>query len=342
MTQALALDGLSLIARQPSGTGASDQAPNPEAALVARAQLDLILDVSLARFQGQGNTEEIMGDLTLNLHRLRRELDRTTWQALTARCQSHGICAYLFQDPLTKWSFDKPRGYSGDAHLLDLIYGHSSIDHEITAASALGRAIYAHTSSASSSVAVRERLSLLAKTIDAAAARRDEPIAVLSVASGHLREATLSKALAEGQIDRWIALDQDPISIGTVTSTCASPVEAINGSVRSLLGNRHAIGTFDLVYAAGLFDYLEDPVAVRVARKCLQMLKPGGSFFFANFSDETKVDGYLEAFMDWPLLLRSETDMHRIAQLTADGKANTDIFFGANRDVVYCEIKAID
>ncbi|MGO8190128.1 hypothetical protein AB9F38_36180, partial [Rhizobium leguminosarum] len=55
------------------------------------------------------------------------------------------VAHYLHQDPLTRWSFEKPRGYSGDARLLDFIYGRPEIEDAVLSASNLGRSIYADT-----------------------------------------------------------------------------------------------------------------------------------------------------------------------------------------------------
>ena len=44
----------------------------------------------------------------------------------------------------------------------------------------------------------------------------------------------------------------------------------------------------------------------------MELVKPGGEFLFANFSDEITTDGYMETFMDWPLILRSADDMRDI------------------------------
>ncbi|MGO7917544.1 class I SAM-dependent methyltransferase, partial [Rhizobium ruizarguesonis] len=75
-------------------------------------------------------------------------------------------------------------------------------------------------------------------------------------------------ALGAGEIRRWVALDQDPMSVGTVARDVAgTSVQAVNGSVKSLRGGRHALGMFDFVYAAGLYDYLPDAVAVKLTRK---------------------------------------------------------------------------
>ncbi len=151
----------------------------------------------------------------------------------------------------------------------------------------------------------------------------------------------MSHALSAGAIRRWVALDQDPISVGTVARDFAgTSVEGVNGSVKSLIGGRHALGMFDFVYAAGLYDYLPDAVAVRLTRKCISMLKPGGTFLFANFSPETDVDGYMETFMNWALLLRSEREMGSIASESVTGNdMKVSVWSGSNRSIVYCEIQ---
>ncbi|WP_394885688.1 hypothetical protein ACG873_01200 (plasmid) [Mesorhizobium sp. AaZ16] len=49
---------------------------------------------------------------------------------------------------------------------------------------------------------------------------------------------------------------------------------------------------------------------------------PGGNKtaerVFANFSHEIKTDGYMETFMDWPLILRSADDMWDIIKAAVD------------------------
>lgn len=107
-------------------------------------------------------------------------------------------------------------------------------------------------------------------------------IDVLAIASGHLREVSLSKALAAKRVARWVALTGDPLKRRPRRSRLTrTVVEAVNGSVRSLLAGKYAWHV-RFVYAAGLYDYLPDPVAIRLAKKCITMLKPGGTFLFAN------------------------------------------------------------
>ncbi len=96
----------------------------------------------------------------------------------------------------------------------------------------------------------------------------------MTIASGHLREADASVALKDGGIKRWVALDQDPLSVGSVArdfnGTC---IEAIDGSVRDIVLRTQALGSFDLIYAAGLYDYLNDRVAIKLTRRCMEMFE---------------------------------------------------------------------
>ncbi|WP_296738252.1 class I SAM-dependent methyltransferase [Mesorhizobium sp.] len=304
------------------------------------AQLALVLDLAHQAFAREEPAGPIVDRLACRLHELRRDVAPDLWQELIPLAQQHRVADYLKQDPFTRWSFEKPRGYSGDATLLDIYYKHPSANEIVASSSELGRAIYAYTSEAASSVAGRERRDILAKTVDETAARV-ENAEVLAIACGHLREAELSTALARKQLKRWIGLDQDPVSVGTVNRDLAgTAVEAMDGSVRGLLRRAYPLGTFDLVYASGLYDYLPLPVGARLLQRAMELVKPGGEFLFANFSNEITTDGYMETFMDWPLILRSADDMWDIINAAVDrNQVDAEVYYGSNRNIVYGSIR---
>lgn len=307
---------------------------------MAEAEVALILNIAARQIQEQRAPAQIISRLISSLHDL-REKTGALWRDLIPLVQNHPVVAYFHEDPFTRWSFEKPRGYSGDAHLIDFIYGHPSTADEIARATPLGKTLHSYTSQAPSAVAVRERRDLLTRYVDSVAEERGTGTEILTVAAGHLREADRSVALHQGKIQRWVALDQDPQSVGsTVRDFQGTAVDAIDGSVRGLLTNAYSLGTFDLIYAAGLYDYLTDKVAIRLTQKCLSMLKPNGIFLFANFSTEVPDDGYMETIMNWTLLLRSHADMLNIVDASLEGeRAERQIFFGENRNIVYATIK---
>jgi hypothetical protein len=339
----IVLDGESLIT--PEAVAADIAATHPDVRqdrfATASAELGLILHTARQWFQAGRDPADTMRWTVRSLHAARNRYDRGIWRALVSMAQQHPVAGYFHQDPFTRWSFDKPRGYSGDARLLDFIYRHRSVADDIAAATPTGRALYAYTGYYPSCVAVRERRDLLTRHVDAIAAERGGEAEILTIAAGHLREADRSVALDKGRIGRWVALDQDPLSVGSIARDFSgTPVEAIDGSLRGLLAGSYALGRFDFIYAAGLYDYLAPRVAVRLTRCCLEMLKPDGLLLFANFSPEMTDDGYMESFMDWALLLRSEADMWGIVNASVDRNlVEAKVEFGANRNMLYATVR---
>ncbi|TGQ71403.1 MAG: class I SAM-dependent methyltransferase [Mesorhizobium sp.] len=312
-----------------------------EAFETARAELALILHATLQQIEQQKDPAEIIRRLTSYLGATRSKVHPDVWQALIPVVQNHPVLAYFLEDPLTRWSFTKPRGYSGDAELLDYIYCDPHVAESVADASEIGKALYSHTKDVPSSIAARERRDLLTRYVDEIAAKNGPQTEVLAIAAGHLREANRSAALAEGRLKRWVALDQDPQSVGLIARDFqGTAVEAIDGSVRTVLTRGHKLGKFDFIYASGLYDYLQHNVAVKLTKTCLQMLKPNGTFLFANYAEGSPGVGYWETFMDWVLLLRSEADMWNIINASVDrNTVNAQVFFGENRNVLYAVIE---
>ncbi|MBB6411747.1 class I SAM-dependent methyltransferase [Mesorhizobium sangaii] len=307
----------------------------------ARAELALILSATHQQIEQRKDPAEIIRRLMSHLNATRSKVHPDVWQALIPVVQGHPVLEYFLEDPLTRWSFSKPRGYSGDAELLDYIYCDPHVAESVANASETGKALYTHTQDVPSCVAARERRDLLTRYVDEAAAKNGPQTEVLAIAAGHLREANRSVALAEGRLKRWVALDQDPQSVGLIARDFqGTAVEAIDGSVRTVLTRGHKLGQFDLIYASGLYDYLAHNVAVKLTKTCLQMLKPNGTFLFANYAEGNPDAGYRETFMDWVLLLRSEVDMWNIVNASVDrNTVEAKVFFGENRNVLYAVIE---
>ncbi len=342
----MTFDGKSLITPHSIGEAlvSSRDRRNDQEFETGKAELALILGLARQQFEQGRETAAIINRVNTDLHALRGKLHPAAWRELVPIAQDHPVSEFFLRDPFTRWSFEKPRGYSGDAQLLDFIYGHPSVADRIASACPTGRALYESTKDSLSSMAVRERRDLVAQHVDEIAATEGSGMEILTIASGHLREADHSTALRNGRIKRWVALDQDPLSVGSVIrdfrGTC---VEALDGSVRGLLADAYKLGSFDFIYAAGLYDYLAHKVAVRLTRRCLDKLKPGGSFLFANFSKEMIDDGFMETFMNWALLQRSEADMWAIINESVDRNAvEASVFFGGNRNIIYGLVKKRD
>jgi hypothetical protein len=293
----------------------------------------------LDEFAGMA-AEQVIGPLVPWLHKLKRSLAETEWNLFKQACPYHPVAALVHQDPFTRWSYRKPRGYAGDARLLDFIYG-QDVEADLAAATSAGREIYKRTFAAAAPNAVRERRSILSGLVDAAARSSANPIDVLSIAAGRLREAEDSFSLDAGRIRRWVALDQDAESIASIERTQSSQsIEPIVGSAKGLVSGKLNLGIFDLIYSAGLYDYLSHRLAGRLTEATFDMLKPGGTMMYANFARDIPDDGYMEAFMAWHLIFRTEDEMIALADgIPKDQLAHTDIFRGSNRNIIYVVLK---
>ena len=262
-----------------------------------------LCDRALDLFQEE-RVEEAMRFVTRSLEAIRRR--DADWRTFTRHPALAELRAVLHEDPYTARGFAKPRGYPGDAVLLDYIYGSTPLPD---ATPPRGRAIYDWCATKSTAFqSVRARRDTLAGAIDEVA-REKSGARVLAVACGHLREASLSAAVSGGALSELVALDQDPISLAVVTRTYpGTPVRTVQAGVGDLVRGTVDLGSFDLIYAAGLYDYLDDALARTLTAALCALLNPGGRLLFANFTDCWEA-GYIEATMHWFLLYRQPDEL---------------------------------
>lgn len=266
--------------------------------------VDSFLEDTLAAIDA-GEVHAAMGRLCRALADVRCHVSGSEWQRIGAALRSHRLHSLLLQSPFTRRAFEKPRGYPGDAMLIDLVYGcgeRPRID------SGLGYALYSWEFDTPGCRSVRHRRVRLAREIDAVADQHGTA-SVLAVACGHLREIEMSVACREGRVS-ITALDQDPESVALVRREhAAAVVEARLGTVLSII--RRGLGRSDyaLAYAAGLYDYLDAPVATALTAALFSSLKSRGRLLLANFTPDNQDTGYMEASMDWHLIYRDEEQM---------------------------------
>jgi len=279
------------------------------ASLEGRALLDQVSN----ELEGP-RVDEAMDHLVRGLQSLRQKVPSLEWEAFCrTECVSHPVRFKVHQDPLTERAFFKPRGYPGDAGLLDLFYGAEGVQPTIDDATELGQKIYRYTSSATAARALRRRKEILTTFIDRVS-DSTEPAYVMTLGCGHLREAELSAAVQHRRLARFLAVDRDPDSLRVVRERFGPfGVETAESTVNELIEVAHQLGTFDLVYAAGPYDHLNRWVATRLTEALFKTMKPGGLLLVTNFVHGIRDVGYLEAFMDWHLNYRSAADMFSLA-----------------------------
>lgn len=231
--------------------------------------------------------------------------DSTTWPETRATLHRHPIYQVLMQDPYARRSALRPRGYAGDAGLIDIIYDERHTEE----CSALGDAIFNCSIKFQASEGVRQRKAY-AEVVIGEAWQAGKSICVL--ACGHLREAD---GLIGKDLSNITAVDQDPLSLELVRANHGDAINLHEANVFRFLRQAAATGKrFDLIYTLGLTDYLDRRAMELLHRLMKACLAPDGSILLANFLPNHLATGWMDAIMDWQLIYRDERELEDYAR----------------------------
>ena len=294
-------------------------------------EVALTLDAAERRLNDQDffAAFEMLGPRLSELHDAASKVG--TLEEARAQVRAHSVFDRCHNDPYTKRAFSKPRGYAGDAVMLDYVYaGIAPPETEHT-----GQGIFQCTTRGPMGLSVLYRRSLLSAYINDVIARNPEA-RILSVASGHCRELEGTRALAEGFKGEVVAFDQDPESCAEVASAYPAGVRPVVGSVKALIGGKVELGQFDLIYSAGLYDYLPAPAAALLTNTLKGALKPKGRLLIGNFARGSYGRGYLDWVMDWHLLYRDEAEL--LALMGDMSNFRVKSFIDPHDNVLYAEL----
>ncbi len=241
------------------------------------------------------------------------------------------IHALLMQAPWVHRARYKPLGYAGDYEVMNYIY---EKDFE-------GPTLYARTigyacMQTAAARAVRCRKDLMKRVLRSILERKaGSPRAVrfLSIASGPARELEeLFTELQELPVELEVVLfDQDmralehayhrlrPLADARFPGRVS--IEFLNESVKRLLRDGRLfedLERFDAVYSCGLFDYLHEVTAVRLARNLCAAAAPGGLVLIGNMVDHPH-RWIMQYHLEWELLYRTREQLVDIGRRAARG-----------------------
>lgn len=303
---------------------------------ITQTLIDRILDKCLEDFK---NEDYISGvhHLCVRLGKLLQTHGTDTFQEwIKAYCLSHPVSQYLKQSPFTKRCFDKPRGYAGDATLIDYIYRIGGLQE---AHSTAGKMIHDACIMSSCCDSVRWRAQHLGGELDKMFVQKRRKISAISIASGHLRELSFVDGF-ESKLANFVGLDQDEES--NAVARGSFPYQNLfifDESIRYVLSKKLPEQSFDLVYSTGLFDYLEDKLAARMTSRMFDLVAPGGSMIIPNFAKGMPEQGYMEAFMDWYLIYRDEAQVFAfMSELDMNEVQSYDIYSDPSGNVLYLKV----
>ncbi|MGP3004497.1 hypothetical protein [Serratia bockelmannii] len=256
-------------------------------------------------FCEQGNYFSAFQHFSEKLTRLYNNVNANDLDNIRDIVRNHPVFNICQQDPYTNRAFTKPRGYAGDAVMLDYVYS-GVVPPQTTLH---GHGIFECTTRSSMGLSVLFRRTLLTAYINDAVLK-NQSARILSVASGHCRELSGSIALSDIYKGEVIAFDQDALSCSEVDSVYHGRVKTIVSGVKNLWRSSHSeLGQFDLIYSSGLYDYLPGAQALKLSKVLKLMLKPGGRLVVGNFNPTSTGRGYLELVMDWHLIYRNQQEL---------------------------------
>lgn len=194
----------------------------------------------------------------------------------------------------------QPYGYAGDFELIDRLYtGYISDDPAISNWDAFAQAQPA-------AVAVRNRKAYFINLLE-----RKRPLRVLNIASGpcrDIKEYYERHPLSATEID-CVEVDGRAIEFAKNLLSYVRSVHFIQQNVISFKIEKE----YDLVWSAGLFDYFNDNLFVRILSKLIRRLPGNSEIVIGNFSDNNPNRAFMEVGMNWHLHHRSPEQLIHLA-----------------------------
>lgn len=228
--------------------------------------------------------------------------------------------------PAAHHCYDKPLGYPGDYVLMSHLY--SDVRRGDSLYAKLIHQVVVREEPLADAVRQRKDFMLsLVRQVAIAPRANAERARVLSLGCGPAQEILDYVQDRESPEIGLTLVDQDQRSLAHVNWTLSkllvprrapTPVRYLYIGFKQLLQRSdvlEAIPGQDLIYTAGLFDYLSKRIAQRLALRLFQKLRPGGTLAIGNFRRSTDATWSLDYWMDWPLVYRTREDMLEIAQL---------------------------
>jgi extracellular factor (EF) 3-hydroxypalmitic acid methyl ester biosynthesis protein len=284
--------------------------PHADKSAQERAILDAVAPKIIDSFNGQHERfEEIIYALPPESRGVHQDFVRQHWHKL------------FLGSPFADRTYHKPIGYAGDYEMMNMIHRNQPEGRSL-----YEKLIHLLLVSQWPAKSVRNRIAHLGENIlneTARAARAGKIARVLNVGCGPARE--IQNFLKETQLSNQADFTLIDFNEETLLHAGQKLVETKRQfsrqtqirtqqiSVYELLKRtqRHGHDTekFDLVYCAGLFDYLAPDTGRALIELWFDSLSPGGLLLVANMNDTKPFRNFIEFIMDWQLIYRNSREI---------------------------------
>lgn len=234
------------------------------------------------------------------------------------------VFPYLMRSRFFERAYYKPKGYAGDFLMMEHIYLNiAEGDGKI------GRLIDSWGLQGGGAEAIRGRRILLKDQLQDLSKKQLEKykrFSVMNLACGPCRELFDFLEVCD-YTEKIDALCVDIDTEALQYSNQNVNVIPHNASVRYMNENlvkwalgkvSHDIGSKDLIYSAGLFDYLEPRLFCKLVNRCHAHLKPGGSLLIGNYAPYEDML-FMDHILHWKLIYRTSEDLKELFNDTEFG-----------------------
>lgn len=293
---------------------------NDEAGADANAELS-------AEFFGNLKTPLLPKMIELQ-QRFEYEAKNVTADELESHCSfaQRDLLPLMMRAPFFHRSYTKPLGYAGDYEMVNMI---ARANREgPTTYSQLINDFYLDAGLAR---AHRNRLTILQQRLEERAREaksRNITLRVLNVGCGpsieiqrFIRECDCADSMKFTLLDfneETLAYAKEKVADAMRESGRQVDIQFIQRSVHELLkqsiaGDNGETREFDLIYCAGLFDYLSDRICQRLLTLFCRWTVPGGMVMATNVHPDNPTRWIMEHVVDWHIIHRSIEDMRAIS-----------------------------
>lgn len=232
----------------------------------------------------------------------------------------------LMCSPYVHRTYSKPLGYAGDYQMVNMI-----LRNAYEGSSTFAKVINTYPLRVPTAQAHRNRIDYLQECLSREAGRiasQGKQMKVLNVGCGPAAEVErfIKMCPVAGNVRIELVDFNEPTleftrarieeAVRSQRSSCQ--VKFVHRSIHDLLREadereKPVLGEYDLVYCAGLFDYLSDLVCCRLLELFYAWTLPEGLVVATNVHTRAPDKGFLEHLLDWNLNLRDEAGMRELA-----------------------------
>jgi extracellular factor (EF) 3-hydroxypalmitic acid methyl ester biosynthesis protein len=219
--------------------------------------------------------------------------------------------------PFAYRTYHKPLGYAGDYEMVNMI-----LRDPLEGSSLFAKSVNLWFLTQAPAQAHRNRIQYLIKRLLKETRERQsrgQTMRIFDLGCGPAWE--VQQFLAEDEISNDVSFtlvdfnDETLEHVGTVLRglkckfTRSTKIDLIKRSVHQFLKEEAKSGTnhtrYDLIYCAGIFDYLSDRICKRLVNIFYSMLEPGGLLIVTNVDASNPSRNGMEYLLEWHLIYRN-------------------------------------